>query len=166
MIAEQIALFTLQQFQRITNLCFQCYQKLREDKEKNFYLRRCLYFPNSAAKKSLRERMNEMTLVISKQPERHKQISILDLYNPNFSLDSLPHYNNDPTSTLCRSTNYPWRILSQDERMRFFCLANDLYKFSETYSDLINDDMNKYYYTFFIPKRNGKKRRIDAPQGK
>lgn len=107
-----------------------------------------------------------MTLVISKQPERHKQISILDLYNPNFSLDSLPHYNNDPTSTLCRSTNYPWRILSQDERMRFFCLANDLYKFSETYSDLINDDMNKYYYTFFIPKRNGKKRRIDAPQGK
>lgn len=106
-----------------------------------------------------------MPYIISKQPERYRHMTINDLYNPDFDVNAEYYYRNDPTATLCRWTDNIYRSLSESARNNLYCLQKDLYAFGLKYQSLIEDDMSKYYYSFFIPKRNGKKRRIDAPQG-
>lgn len=97
-----------------------------------------------------------------KVPQEAYQLTIDDLFNgiSEEKLQALAAKNTSDT----RTRMYDYTPMKLREKMDVDKLIECLNSFNTKYASLINtEDKHKLYYSFSIPKRNGKLRRIDAP---
>ncbi|MEG1553995.1 MAG: reverse transcriptase domain-containing protein [Rikenellaceae bacterium] len=92
-------------------------------------------------------------------------MSFDELYDPLYEAGDQVHYINDPTATVtffCKNVHIK---KEQREIPELIGLLKEFEKYflKDYEDDLIKNDMSKHYYSFYIPKSNGKMRKIDAP---
>jgi len=94
------------------------------------------------------------------QTPRARQMSLDDLLFGDVSLIPRGGRMYDPTGTVTRIIKDP--RLNMTETLRLVTVLRNFNRDTEALRSV--QDRNSLYYTFYIPKQNGKNRRIDAPE--
>lgn len=100
-----------------------------------------------------------MVYVTVKQSPMYKQMTLEDFLFNSVSSNSLVNNNIGNTRTYCFE-ELPFRLSAA---VRKQALIKRLKEFNAETDPLRECDRRKLYYSFFIPKRSGGRRRIDAP---
>lgn len=100
-----------------------------------------------------------MVYVTVKQSPMYKQMTLEDFLFNSFSGNLLINNNVGNTRTYCFE-ELPLRLSTAVRKQR---LIRRLKEFNAETEPLRECDRRKLYYSFFIPKKNGGRRRIDAP---
>ena len=95
--------------------------------------------------------------------QRDFQISLVDLFlNENYDFGLMNRRQVNPTSTVTRYlNNVPERIAGTTNVLG---MIGELQTFNRTYAHLFSAPRQSLYRTFYLDKRGGGKRRIDAPE--
>ena len=98
-----------------------------------------------------------MTYITAPQSPRAHQLSIEEL----LGIKDPVHFKNDPTGTrtICVE-RVPGKLDKDPTPLR---ALEEIARFNEKYTEIREEERKALYYTFCIPKRSGKLRRIDAP---
>lgn len=100
-----------------------------------------------------------MVYVTVRQSPMYKQMSLEDFLFSSIEESSLIHSNACNTRTYCFE-ELPLRLSESVRKQR---LINRLKEFNRETEPLRQSDRKSLYYSFFIPKKSGGRRRIDAP---
>lgn len=100
-----------------------------------------------------------MVYVTVRQSPMYKQMSLEDFLFSSIEESSLIHSNACNTRTYCFE-ELPLRLSEAVRKQR---LINRLKEFNRETEPLRQSDRKSLYYSFFIPKKSGGRRRIDAP---
>lgn len=100
-----------------------------------------------------------MVYVTVRQSPMYKQMSLEDFLFSSIEESSIIHSNACNTRTYCFE-ELPLRLSEAVRKQR---LINRLKEFNRETEPLRQSDRKSLYYSFFIPKKSGGRRRIDAP---
>lgn len=99
--------------------------------------------------------------VVVKQPPKYHQMTLDEFLSMDTDISIFkrePNYTNTRVYDIIGEVPYVVR-----KRTHLSALNKLLIKFNEEHKDLMIDNMSELYHTFYLPKKSGGLRRIDAP---